>query len=79
MFENNPLFSKGLNCMLADMNRICGHINYRKNIKISHESFFGKNIMKVKEVKILLALIMQNFFVKKFILMVGIICLTIPI
>ena len=64
--------------MLADMNRICGHINYRKNIKISHESFW-KNIIKVKEVKILSALIMQNFFVKIFILMVGIICLLISI
>jgi hypothetical protein len=51
--------------MLEDMNRICGHINYRKNIRISHESFFGKSIMKLRKVEILSALIMQNFFIKK--------------
>jgi len=65
VFENNPLFSKGLNYMLIDMHKYCNHINFKKNRTISHESLFGKSVMKSKNAKFISTLYMKNFFLKK--------------
>jgi hypothetical protein len=65
VFENNPLFSKGLNYMLMDMHKYCKHINFRMNKTISHESFFGRSVMKSKNTKLISSIFMKNFFLKK--------------
>ena len=65
IFENNPIFSQGLNYMLRDMYKYCNHVQYRKNFTISHNSLFGKTLLKTGKVQFLSALFMQNSTMKK--------------
>jgi len=65
LFENNPVFSKGICYMLSDMHKVCDHIRYRKNVTISHENLFGKIIMRLGLINIASSIIMQIFFVKR--------------
>jgi hypothetical protein len=65
LFENNPVFSKGICYMLSDMRKVCGHIRYRRNVTISHKNLFGKIIMRLGLINIASSIIMRNFFVKR--------------
>lgn len=67
IFENNPLISKGIKFMLDDMDGICDHINYRKNLSISHENLVGRGVMKLRKTELISNIIMANYFMKKII------------
>jgi hypothetical protein len=65
LFENNPVFSKGLSYMLQDIDVVCDHIKYRNNLTISHDKLFGKLIMRLGLTNIVSTLIMRNSLAKK--------------
>lgn len=47
-FENNPIFSPGLDYALTKFDTVCSHLDFRVNPTISHTSVWGKLAYRLK-------------------------------
>jgi hypothetical protein len=47
-FENDPIFSKHRSYLLGDLNQICSHVGFKKNLNISHTNILGRAAYKFK-------------------------------